>query len=408
VLPAIRAVVSGHGWTVVKMAAAAFVGGVAEALFLITVTRAAFAITEGNERIGIVSSVYVPVHVALLLALSFVVLRLGFAGYASWHSARLSAQVVADVRNRLASAFLDASWSVQQGQRGGSLQELLTTFSNQAAFLMGAFSQGILASANLVALLAMAIAVDPLGAAVLVTTVGILGLLLRPLRAAVRRRAREVTNAGMEFATSVNEVSQLGLEVHVFQVQEQARSEVTKLVEHTRDRSAHLQFLAGLTAPIYTGLAYLALLGALALVAASNATSLTSLGAAMLVMLRSLSYGQALQSSHTNVSSTTPAIEALQTQLEVFEAGRRSTDGTQDLLAEAALTDSRLRWVDASERPGPAHARNRGVDAALGTSIAFCDADDVVGDGWVAAVAEGLASEEAVTGPQERVTLNPA
>jgi len=309
------------------MAGASFAGGVAEALFLITVTRAAFAITDGDDRIGIVSGWYVTVPVALLLGLTFVVLRLGFSAFASWNSARLSAQVVADVRNRLASAFLGASWTVQQSQRGGSLQELLTTYSNQASFLMGSFSQGVLASANLIALLLMAIAVDPLGALVLVTTVGILGLLLRPLRAAVRRRAREVTAAGMEFATSVNEVSQLGLEVHIFHVQDAARHEVTELVEQTRSRAAHLQFLAGLTAPIYTGLAYLALLGALALVAASNTTTLTSLGAAMLVMLRSLSYGQALQSSHTNVSSTTPAIEALQEQLDIFEAGRRRTDG---------------------------------------------------------------------------------
>lgn len=344
VAAAVRFTVGGYKRAVLAMATAAFLGGLAEALFLITVTRAAFAITGGKDRVGVVSSWFLPVDQALLLALGLVALRLALAGFASWHSARLTSSVVAKVRGRLATAFLDASWEVQQSQRGGSLQELLTTYSNQASFLMGAFSQGVLATANLVALLGMAVAVDPLGALVLVGSVAVLGLLLRPLRATVRRRAREATTAGMEFATSINEVSDLGLELHVFHVQRQVEARVSGHIRDARDRTVRLQFVSGLTAPLYTGLAYLALLGALALVAASDTTSLTSLGASMLVMLRSLSYGQALQGAHTNVSASAPAIEELQRQLHVFETGRRQ-DGGRRLERVGALTADRVSFA---------------------------------------------------------------
>jgi ABC-type multidrug transport system fused ATPase/permease subunit len=331
------------------MAAAAFAGGLAEALFLITVTRAAFAITDGKERVGIVSNWFLSVNQTLLLALGLILVRLALAAFASWHSARLTSSVVAEVRARLAAAFLDASWEIQQSQRGGSLQELLTSYSNQASFLMGSFSQGVLATANLVALIGMAVAVDPLGAAVLVISVGVLGLLLRPMRRAVRRRARDAASAGMDFATSVNEVSDLGMELHVFHVQRPVESKVANLIERARQRTVRLQFVQGLTAPLYTGLAYLALLGALALVATSDATSLTSLGASMLVMLRSLSYGQALQSAHTNVSSSVPAIEELQRQLEVFETGRRR-DGGQHIESVGELRAENL-WFAYPEGP---------------------------------------------------------
>ena len=54
---------------------------------------------------------------------------------------------------------------------------------------------------------------------------------------------------------------------------------------------------------------------ALGAVAASNTTSLASLGATMLVMLRSLSYGQAVQGAYINVSGAIPAIEELQQQV---------------------------------------------------------------------------------------------
>ena len=184
---------------------------------------------------------------------------------------------------------------------------------------MGALNTGVVSAVNLVALIGIAVAVDPVGALVLVLSVSVLGLLLRPLRALIRRRARATTIAGMDLATSVSEISALGLELHVFHVQDTARRRIGDLIDTARERSRCLDFAQGLTTPAYSGLAYLALLGALLLVAFSNTTSLTSLGAAMLVMLRSLSYGQALQGADVSVSSSTPAMDELQRRLKIFE-----------------------------------------------------------------------------------------
>jgi ATP-binding cassette subfamily B protein len=327
VRPAVEFVIRGRRRALASMAATAFLGGIAEALFLITVTRAAFAITGDADRVGIVAGVFLSVNKTLLLALVLVVMRIALASGAALLSARLSTDVVAKVRRRLAGAFLDASWEIQEGQRAGSLQELLTTYTGQASALIVALNQGVVAGANLVALVGIAIAVDPLGALVLVVSVAGLGLVLRPLRAVVRRRSHASTLAGMEFATSVNEVSDLGLELHVFHVQDAARAHVDDLIERARATTLRLQFAAGLATPLYTGLAYFALLAALAAVALSNAASLTSLGAAMLVMLRSMSYGQALQGAYVAVSSSVPAIDELQVRLGVFEGGRRRDAG---------------------------------------------------------------------------------
>lgn len=336
--------IDGRRRAIALLAVAAFLGGLAEALFLVAVTRAAFAITEEKKQVGIVAGRFLSVRVTLLLALVLVVLRLGLAVLASWQSASLTSNASADIRRRLASSFLDASWEVQQGQRSGSLQELLTTYSNQVSALVSGVGQVVLSAANLAALLGLAVAVDPVGAAILVVSVGVLGSLLRPLRAAVRRRAHAATLAGMEFATSLNEVSQLGLELHVFHVQDEARGRVDGLIEKTREKSLRLNFLSGIGSPVYSGLAYLALLGALAVVATSGATSLTSLGAVMLVMLRSLSYGQALQNSYTGVSASTPAVTELQKRLAYFDCGRRH-DGGQPVSVVGALTVDHLSFA---------------------------------------------------------------
>ncbi|MCA1842553.1 MAG: ABC transporter ATP-binding protein/permease, partial [Actinobacteria bacterium] len=319
---AVRFVVRGYARAIASIAATGFAGGLVEALFLITVTRAAFAIANGEERIAVSSSSF-SVRSTLFIAVGLVLIRLALAGYASWQSARVSTRVVAQIRQRVTRAFLEASWEVQQAQPSGSLQELLTTYSAQASSLMGSVSQGVVAIANLVALLGMAFAIDPAGALVLVVSVTGLGLLIRPLRSVIRRRAQSAATAGMMFALSVNEISELGFELQVFNVQGMAEARVGEAIEHTRKATLRMLFASGLSSPLYTGLAYLAIVGALAIIDVSTGTKLTSIGATMLVMLRSLSYGQGVQGAYLATSGAIPAIEELQRRLEAFDAGRR-------------------------------------------------------------------------------------
>ncbi len=323
----VRFVASGRYFAIGLMAGTAFLGGLAEAVFLVAVTRSAFAITDGDAKVGIIASWFIGVNFALLLALSLAIVRGALAVFANWQGMKLLSGVVADVRRRLADAFLASSWEVQAAQRSGSLQELLTNYSGTAGGVMGSLCQLVIAGANLVALIGLAVALDPAGAVVLVVSVSVLGLVLRPLRAVIRRRARDATAAGMEFAVSVNEVSDLGMELHVFHVQDEARRQIFGLIDEARGTGRRHGFVAGLTGPIYTSLAYLALVGALAVVAASTATSLTSLGAVMLVMLRSLSYGQSLQNSFVGIASSTPMLHAVQSQLRNFVDGRRDDGG---------------------------------------------------------------------------------
>ena len=324
---AISFVMPGYGRAIGGIAATAFVGGLVEALFLIIVTRAAFAVSKAEAQVAIGAGRNLSIGTTLLVAVALVALRIVLAGYANWQSARVSSRVVAQVRQRLSRAFLQSSWEVQQAERAGSLQELLTAYSGQASGLMNSVAQGVVAVANLVALLGMALAVDAAGALVLVVSVTFLGLLLRPLRAIVGRRARTATAAGMEFAVSVSEVSELGFELHVFHVQAKAEERVAEAIERVRKATERFQFAAGLSTPVYVGLAYLALVGALGAVAASNTTSLASLGATMLVMLRSLSYGQAVQGAFITVSGAIPSIDELRHRLEIFDKGRRLDGG---------------------------------------------------------------------------------
>jgi glycosyltransferase involved in cell wall biosynthesis len=92
---------------------------------------------------------------------------------------------------------------------------------------------------------------------------------------------------------------------------------------------------------------------------------------------------------------------------EVIVADNGSTDGTAAVVLKHKKQLPQLRWVDASRRPGAAHARNVGVAAARGEAIVFCDADDEVGNGWLAAMGNGLKRHDFVAARLDIEKLNP-
>lgn len=88
-------------------------------------------------------------------------------------------------------------------------------------------------------------------------------------------------------------------------------------------------------------------------------------------------------------------LEALARQMwdqpwEVLVVDNRSTDGSRAVAERYSNRLPGLRVVCACERQGQPYALNRGVEAARGEAVAFCDADDVVGAGWLPALGEAL------------------
>lgn len=91
---------------------------------------------------------------------------------------------------------------------------------------------------------------------------------------------------------------------------------------------------------------------------------------------------------------------------EVVVADNGSTDASAALVSSWASRTNRIRLVDASSRPGPSAARNTGAEHARGDLFAFCDADDVVRQGWLGAIFEALSDADVVAGALEHGSLN--
>src|SRR5262245_29795227 len=92
---------------------------------------------------------------------------------------------------------------------------------------------------------------------------------------------------------------------------------------------------------------------------------------------------------------------------EVIVADNGSTDRSREIVESYRGRLPRLNLVDASDRRGHAHARNLGAAAATGDALLFCDADDEVAPGWLAAMGRALAGHEFVACRYDQEKLNP-
>jgi glycosyltransferase involved in cell wall biosynthesis len=91
---------------------------------------------------------------------------------------------------------------------------------------------------------------------------------------------------------------------------------------------------------------------------------------------------------------------------EVIISDNGSTDESRAIAEQYSDRIPNLRIIDSSEQQGAAHARNAAAKVALGEALAFCDADDEVAPGWVAAMGQALEHHDFVAGCLDFKKLN--
>lgn len=96
-----------------------------------------------------------------------------------------------------------------------------------------------------------------------------------------------------------------------------------------------------------------------------------------------------------------------ETPVEVLVIDDQSTDGLSEAL-DAYRGDSRVKWLQNTERLGVAGSRNRGVREASGEYIAFLDADDWWAEGKLMRQLEKMRETQAVMSTTGRELMKPS
>lgn len=91
---------------------------------------------------------------------------------------------------------------------------------------------------------------------------------------------------------------------------------------------------------------------------------------------------------------------------EVLVVDNRCTDSSMAVVERFQQQLPNLRIIEANDRQGQPFAVNTGVQAAKGENVLFCDADDVIGEGYLAAMNAALDEHDFVGCGFEETRLN--
>ena len=326
------------------MSITSIIGGLAEAALLVLIARIALALASDDSSVtfnlGPVHDWTVSVTVLLSVAAALVLVRMAFQALQTVLAARATFATVAGVRKSLIRRFLAADWALQSQQREGRLQELATTYATATSGAVGGITGGAISGFNLLALLGTALAVSPIASLAAATAALLVGLVLRPLRLAVRRRSAKMARANLEFATAVTELTSTLQEVRIFQVERPIGNTLSDFTDEYTRRAVDTAYWGGAIAVLYQGIALFFLVGALAVTYGTGFAELSSIGAVVLIMLRSLNYAQSLQSAIQSLHQVAPLLETLQEEEARYDAAAIPRDGAPlDHIGEVAFDD---------------------------------------------------------------------
>ncbi len=344
---AIREIIGAHWRRMLAFCTSTFVAGFLEATFLVVVTRSAVAIADGRTMVDIHGGRMWSIGSAAALGAAVLVVRLALSLISLRMQSGLTYRVTTDLRRELGAAFLRSDWAVQSRQPSGALQQLVVQFPASTSSLVFQLSNAIAGALGLLSLLIIALLIDVTSTVVLFGAVIVLALALSPIRRSVRRRSRLAVQYQVDFANRVAEMADLSLEVNAFGVTDAAVARLDGLVEREGAASRRVSMLSGLVAPVYMTLAYGAILVALLILSDLSSDNIGSVGSVMLIMLRSLTYGQQLQHGATAISQFSPFVERIGDARRRFRAAARgSGEHRIEAFDSLALTDITFGYDD--------------------------------------------------------------
>lgn len=334
----------------VQLSVSSFLTGAVEAIFLVVVTRTALAVAEGEDEAALVSWLDVPIGVSLAVAVVLIGVRLGFALVSSFSSTQLTSAIGADLRGSLASAYLSASWATQQNEPSGRLLQLVTGFVTQAIGTITALTSTMNMGLNLLAMILISVFVDPLASLAVLLALVTLAALLAPIRLRIKYHARANSESLKEYSSSVAELGQMGLEMQTFGVNHQLSEHIQVLSKKVARTERRVILLKSLVPHMFTTLGYIAIVFGLIVASLVGVSELSAVGAVMLIMLRSLNYGQQLQNASSQLASSIPFLEDIDAALKGY-AANAATQGTRQVSAIEAIHVENVSFSYKADRP---------------------------------------------------------
>jgi ATP-binding cassette subfamily B protein len=300
--------------------------GLLESCIFALVAEVASTMAAGGKHLGNLGPFHLSTSISTMLAIAFAfaVLRLLLAVVVAYLPSQFGARAEAQIRSDLFEAFNGASWGVKSEELEGHFQDLMTMQINQV-------QQGLLCAAvflsnvcTFAAFLVSALILSIPVALLIIVVAGLLFLVLRPFDKLGSRVNTKLSAAGLSYANSVTEAMHLAEETQVFGVGEAQRHRLESRIERARALTFQSAFVSRLVPGLYTSLTILVLLSGLLGLYLAGTARIATLGAVVLILVRSATYGQQAQFANNQVQIATPYLQRVESARARYVASKVS------------------------------------------------------------------------------------
>lgn len=307
-------------WLLLLLAGLSLVAGFTEAsvLFLIVKSAAALAVGDDASLDLPVLGVNSPTQ-ALTIALALVVVLGVLTVVTIIVIAWISARALTVARTRLLRAFLGTTWELQGSEPEGALQDHVVVQAERAANGIVALSNFLTASVNFAVFAVLGLAVDIRAAALCVGGGLLVIAILRPMKLRTRSTAREHVDTSRNLASRIAEMTRLVMEIRVFGVSTPVGDQLESAAQATSVPYRRARFLVQFLPKFYQNAALALIIGVVLVIASTGTIDATSVGAAVILLIRALAYAQQVQSSTQWMTELGPNALDLCAKIHAYE-----------------------------------------------------------------------------------------
>lgn len=301
------------------------VEGFIEAAILTLFARIALSVVADP-----VGEVYVPglgpmpARQTLALLLILVVARLLCGVGSAQCMGQIQTRTVVALRREVIASYIASDFMSQSRIDHGGLQQVAVTTPNAVSAQLSAL---LLHFGHFIIMISMLVYAALTYAALTLGLVAVLFLMtlgFRPLRKWIKSRSTTILKRQRNLSTSVAELSALKLEIQTFGISQKLQERMRHIVDEEGHLARRIYVAKGVVVPLYTTVTYLAVTLGLLVLSSTSDSNLALVGPILLVVLRSLAYGQSIQQAAVGLASLAPSIDFLDREVAEFEEAKRT------------------------------------------------------------------------------------
>lgn len=298
--------------------------GITESLALLLLGNLALGTVAGGYSTSVPGLAGLgPTATSLLCVLVLVLARLCLGLVSARLSARIASSISLRCRIQMLSSFSEASYITRERTDFGGLVQTVSLWpfaiGTSVGTLLGYSSNAVITLSMLI----FAFARDPLVSVFVIFLTILMLALFVPMRRRIRLLSTSLLARQQETSRSISTFSYLSAEAEAFGVLNALRESSVSTFTNESEAWRRANFAKSSVAPVYVAMSLGAITLGLGLLSLLSVETVTSVGPTLLIVLRSLSYGQGLQQASATLASFMPMLQQVATALDAFERHRR-------------------------------------------------------------------------------------